>query len=90
MPVGFPLLERIMAEVLSGIRRFQSHRPPDQRLPNNLVLLHVRPPWMLPGGAVARAGDRLAPAARGLGIEHVLVRGRVAGGPRAAGGHAWT
>ena len=29
--VAFPLLERILMEILAAVRRFQSHRPPERR-----------------------------------------------------------
>jgi acetyl/propionyl-CoA carboxylase alpha subunit/acetyl-CoA carboxylase carboxyltransferase component len=83
--VGFPLLERILMEALSGIRRFQSHRPPEQRLLENLVELHVRPPWTVPIGLWRDIAHRLAPAIEGLGIERVIARvwiGESDGGPR--------
>ncbi|HTI21265.1 MAG TPA: carboxyl transferase domain-containing protein [Kutzneria sp.] len=76
---GFPSLDRIMADVLSGIRHFQSHRPPDRRLLKNMVLLYIRPLWMEPVERWRDLSHRLAPALRGLGIEHLLVRARVPG-----------
>ena len=78
--VGFPLLERILTETLSGIRRFQSHRPPEQRLLENLVLLYVRPPWTVPVELWRDLAHKLAPAIRGLGIERVVARVRIADG----------
>jgi acetyl/propionyl-CoA carboxylase alpha subunit/acetyl-CoA carboxylase carboxyltransferase component len=78
--VGFPLLERILTEALSGIRRFQSHRPPEQRLLENVVLLHVRPPWTVPVELWRDLAHKLAPAIQGLGIERVVARVRVADG----------
>jgi acetyl-CoA carboxylase carboxyltransferase component/biotin carboxyl carrier protein len=77
--VGFPLLDRILADALSGIRRFQSHRPPGRRLLENVVLLHVRPPWTVPVGLWRHLAHRLAPAIEGLGIERVVARVRIAG-----------
>ncbi|GAB3888628.1 hypothetical protein GCM10029964_056630 [Kibdelosporangium lantanae] len=77
---GFPALEYTMAEVLSGIRRFQSHRPPDRRLLNNVVLLHVRPAWTEPLDRWRELAHRLAPSVSGLGIDHVLVHGSIVTG----------
>ena len=77
---GFPLLERILMDTLSGIRRFQSHRPPGQRLLENLVLLHVRPPWTVPVELWRDLAHKLAPAIQGLGIERVVARVRMAVG----------
>ena len=76
--VGFPLLERILTETLSAIRRFQSHRPPEQRLLDNLVLLYVRPPWNGAGRLWRDLAHKLAPAIRGLGIDRLVVRVRIA------------
>jgi len=76
--VGFPLLERTLTETLSAVRRFQSHRPPDQRLLDNLVLLYVRPPWNVPVELWRDLAHKLAPAIRGLGIDRVVARVRIA------------
>ena len=78
--IRFPLLERILTEALSGIRRFQSHRPPEQRLLENLVMLHVRPTWTVPVGLWRDLAHQLAPAIEGLGIERVIARVRIADG----------
>ncbi|MBE1495759.1 acetyl/propionyl-CoA carboxylase alpha subunit/acetyl-CoA carboxylase carboxyltransferase component [Amycolatopsis lexingtonensis] len=77
--LSYPALDWVLGEVLSGLRRFQSHRPPGQRLLKNVVLLHVRPPWTVAAELWRDLGHRLAPSFRGLGVEHVLVRLRVAG-----------
>jgi acetyl-CoA carboxylase carboxyltransferase component len=77
--VGFPLLDRILMDTLSGIRRYQSHRPPGRRLLENVVLLHVRPPWTVPVGLWRDLAHRLAPAIEGLGIERVVARVQIAG-----------
>jgi acetyl-CoA carboxylase carboxyltransferase component len=76
--VGFPLLDRIVMDTLSGIRRYQSHVPPGQRLLENVVLLHVRPPWTVPVELWRDLAHRLAPAIQGLGIERVVARVRIA------------
>jgi acetyl-CoA carboxylase carboxyltransferase component len=78
--IGFPLLERILMDALSGIRRFQSHRPPGNRLLENVVLLHVRPPWTVPVELWRDLAHKLAPAIQGLGIERVVARVRMADG----------
>ncbi|WIX98588.1 carboxyl transferase domain-containing protein [Amycolatopsis mongoliensis] len=77
--VSYPALDWVLDEVLSGLRRYQSHRPPGQRLLKNVVLLHVRPPWTVAGELWRELVHRLAPAFRGLGVEHVLVRLRTPG-----------
>jgi acetyl/propionyl-CoA carboxylase alpha subunit/acetyl-CoA carboxylase carboxyltransferase component len=78
--VGFPLLERILMDALSGIRRFQSHRPPEKRLLENVVLLHVRPAWTVPVEWWRDLAHKLAPAIEGLGIERVVAGVRMADG----------
>ncbi len=67
--VAFPLLERILMEILAAVRRFQSHRPPERRLLENLVILYVRPPWTVPVDYWRDLAHKLAPVTRGLGIE---------------------
>jgi acetyl/propionyl-CoA carboxylase alpha subunit/acetyl-CoA carboxylase carboxyltransferase component len=78
--VGFPVLERILMEALEAIRRFQSHRPPERRLLQNLVMLHVRPPWTVPVGVWRDLAHKLAPAIAGLGVERVIARVGIADG----------
>ena len=72
--VAFPLLERILMEILAAVRRFQSHRPPERRLLENLVILYVRPPWTVPVDYWRDLAHKLAPVTRGLGIERVIAR----------------
>jgi acetyl/propionyl-CoA carboxylase alpha subunit/acetyl-CoA carboxylase carboxyltransferase component len=79
----FPLLERIVMDAVAGIRRFQSHRPPERRLLQNMVLLHVRPPWSVPVELWRDLAHRLGPAAQGLGIERLVAGVRI---PTADGG----
>ena len=74
---GFPLLERILMETLSSIRRFQSHRPPGRRLLQNTVMLYVRPRWTVPIDFWRDLAHKLAPTTRGLAIEEVVARVRV-------------
>ncbi len=76
--IGLPLMERILAQALSAMRLFQSHRPAAQRLLQNRVIVFVRPPLDLPPGVWRDVAHRLAPTARGLGLEEVLVRARIA------------
>ncbi|HET9444308.1 MAG TPA: carboxyl transferase domain-containing protein [Acidimicrobiales bacterium] len=75
--VGLPLVERLFLEAISGIRRFQSHRPPERRLFENQVILHIRPPWTIPADLWRELAHRAAPAAYGLGIERVVARVRL-------------
>ena len=72
-----PHLERMVTESLEGIRRYQSRRPPGNRLYWNRVLLYVWPRIDLPLEEVLQVVHRLAPATEGLGLEEVEVRLKV-------------
>ena len=76
--VELPHLERMYLAALSGIRRFQSQRAPHERLHWNRVLLYLWPTLELKPDEIHDLANRLAPEARGLGIEKVVVRARVA------------
>ncbi len=73
----FPQLERVFMEALAVIRRFQSRRPPEQRLQWNRVTLYVQPPLALPPARLRALVRRLAPATQGLGLQKVVVLGRM-------------
>ncbi|HEX2028532.1 MAG TPA: carboxyl transferase domain-containing protein [Nitriliruptorales bacterium] len=75
--VSVPHAERMLVEALSGIRRFQTQRPPGDRLLNNVVLLRVEPPLTLPPDVWRDVARQLAPATLGLGLEKVVARGRI-------------
>jgi acetyl/propionyl-CoA carboxylase alpha subunit/acetyl-CoA carboxylase carboxyltransferase component len=75
--VALPQLEWMLMEALAGIRRFQSHRPVHERLHWNRVLLYVWPPVGMAADELNALVERLAPEARGLGLEKVVVRARV-------------
>jgi acetyl-CoA carboxylase carboxyltransferase component len=74
---ALPLMERMYLEALSGIRRYQSHRPEAQRLLQNQVILYVRPAWTVPPSLWEELAERQAVASRGLGIEEVIARVRI-------------
>ncbi|MBW3578220.1 MAG: ATP-grasp domain-containing protein [Actinobacteria bacterium] len=74
--VSLPHLERMLMEALSGIRRFQTRRPPGERLLNNLVMLHIEPPLDFPTSVLRDLARELAPATVGLGLEKVIAFGR--------------
>lgn len=84
-PIRYPHLERMYHESLAVIRRFQSQRPPENRLHWNRVTLYVWPLLDLPPQRLRRLIRRLAPAAEGLGLQKVAVRGRM---PDPRGGEA--
>ena len=75
--VQLPHLERMLMEALAGVRRFQSHRPPQQRLYWNRVLLYVWPPFNLTPEELHDIVHRLAPETEGLGLEQLVVRARI-------------
>jgi acetyl/propionyl-CoA carboxylase alpha subunit/acetyl-CoA carboxylase carboxyltransferase component len=75
--VQLPHLERMFAEALAGIRQFQLHRKPHERLHWNRVLLYVWPPLALERDELRDIVNRLAPATEGLGLEQVVVRARI-------------
>lgn len=75
--VRLPHLERMFAEALASIRLFQSRRAPHERLYWNRVVLYVWPPLMLKPDELNDIVHRLAPATEGLGLEQVMVRGRI-------------
>ncbi len=75
--VQLPHLERMLMEALASIRRFQSHRPPQQRLYWNRILLYVWPPFNLTPAELHDIVHRLAPETEGLGLEQLVVRARI-------------
>ncbi|HET8953227.1 MAG TPA: carboxyl transferase domain-containing protein [Solirubrobacteraceae bacterium] len=82
---GLPELERVLVQALEAIRGYQSHRKPSRRLQWNRIVLHAWPVIDLAPEEIRALVGRLAPSTEGLGIEMVLVHGRVrepAGGAR--------
>jgi acetyl/propionyl-CoA carboxylase alpha subunit/acetyl-CoA carboxylase carboxyltransferase component len=79
---ALPELERMLVAALEGIRRFQAPRKPSRRLQWNRILLHVWPTIELTPREMRSMITRLAPATAGLGVEMLLVQGRL----RQAGG----
>jgi acetyl-CoA carboxylase carboxyltransferase component len=75
--VQLPHLERMFAEALAAIRRFQSHRKTHERLCWNRILLNVWPPLSLKPEELNQIVYRLIPATEGLGLEQVAVRARI-------------
>ena len=72
-----PHLEMIVMETLAAIRLFQSHRSARARLHWNRVFLYVWPPIEFGAVAMNEAAQRLAPVIEDLGLEKVVVRGRI-------------
>ena len=75
--VALPELERMYMEALNVIRSVQSHLPTGHRLQWNRVLLYVWPPIDLLPDDIDALVQRLAPSVKGLGLEKVVVRGRI-------------
>ncbi|HYN01649.1 MAG TPA: carboxyl transferase domain-containing protein [Vicinamibacteria bacterium] len=75
--VQLPELERMLLETLGAIRRFQSRRPPGQRIHGNRVILHVWPVLDVSDDDLHAFVARYAPATEGLGLEGVTIQGRV-------------
>ncbi len=76
--VQLPHLERMLMEALASVRRFQSHRRPNERLYWNRILLNVWPPFNLTPEELHDIVRRLAPETEGLGLEQLVVRARIA------------
>ncbi len=75
--VALPELERMYMEALNVIRSVQSRLPTGHRLQWNRVLLYVWPPIDLLPDDIDALVQRLAPSVKGLGLEKVVVRGRI-------------
>jgi acetyl/propionyl-CoA carboxylase alpha subunit/acetyl-CoA carboxylase carboxyltransferase component len=75
--IGLPELERMLVAALDAIRRFQAPRKPSRRLQWNRVLLHVWPIIDLAPEEIRALVGRLSPATAGMGVEMLLVQGRL-------------
>ena len=81
--IGFPHLEAMLTQAFADIRHALGRQPPERRPPSSRVILYVRPTWEIAPGAWRDLAHRLAPVARGLGLEKITVRIRM---PDQAGG----
>ena len=75
--IALPELERVLVSCLDGIRRAMSTDRRRQRLEWNRVMLFVWPTVEISLDEVTEVAKRLVPLTNGLGIEQVLVQGRV-------------
>ena len=75
--VGLPELEQMLVHVFSTIRAYQAHRPVNRRLLWNRVLLHVWPVMETSPDELRRFIEQLVPLTAGLGIEVILLQGRL-------------
>lgn len=69
--------ERVLLESFALIREEQAPVALPDRSQLNRVVLYVDGVWNVPGDEVRAASRRLAPAARNLGIERVVIRSRM-------------
>ncbi|WP_211233177.1 ATP-binding protein [Solirubrobacter soli] len=75
--VSLPELEHALAEALESLRRFQARRSPRERLLWNRVRLNLWPEIDLAPDEAGALIDRYARETEGLGIETVIIRGRM-------------
>jgi acetyl/propionyl-CoA carboxylase alpha subunit/acetyl-CoA carboxylase carboxyltransferase component len=75
--IALPELERVLVSCLDGIRRSLSTDRRRRRLEWNRVMLFVWPTVEISLDEVTEVAKRLVPLTNGLGIEQVLVQGRV-------------
>ena len=76
--VALPEVEHVLVGCLDAIRRARAELPGGHRLEWNRVLLYVWPVVDLPLDEVNEVARRLTPLTEGLGIEQVVVSGRLA------------
>jgi acetyl/propionyl-CoA carboxylase alpha subunit/acetyl-CoA carboxylase carboxyltransferase component len=75
--VALPELERVLVACLDGIRAALADEASRRRLEWNRVMLFVWPTVEIRPDEVTTVAKRLVPLTTGLGIEQVLVQGRV-------------
>ncbi len=75
--VALPELEQILVQVFQTIRGYQARRPLSRRLMWNRVRLHVWPVMEPDPEEVRTLLARLAPLTNGLGLEMVMIEGRI-------------
>ncbi len=75
--VGLPELEQMLVRTFSTLRTYQAHRPVNRRPLWNRVLLHVWPVMEPSPDELRRFIQVLVPLTAGLGIEVILLQGRL-------------
>ncbi|HSD79055.1 MAG TPA: hypothetical protein VLB47_00290, partial [Solirubrobacteraceae bacterium] len=75
--MALPELERMLTEALEAMRAHQAHVAPSRRLYWNRVLMHVWPVSELSRADIERLAARVGPQTAGLGLEMVLLKGRL-------------
>ncbi|HUF97806.1 MAG TPA: carboxyl transferase domain-containing protein [Ilumatobacter sp.] len=76
--VALPELEHLLVSCLDAIRQARSEQPGADKLEWNRVMLYVWPVVTIPLQEIDHVARRLAPLTEGLGLEQVVVSGRVA------------
>ena len=76
--IALPEVETVLVGCLDAIRRAREERPALKRLEWNRVMLYVWPTIDLPLDEVYDVAKRLTPLTEGLGLEQVVVSGRLA------------
>ena len=79
--VGFPVVERLLASCLDGIRRAQAQRGPQRRLDHNRIFLYAWPSLELPLSELAGFVRATAPLTAGAGLEEIVLLSRLAERP---------
>ena len=74
---SLPEFEQMLRRAVEGIRHFQAHRKPSRRAQWNRIALYVWPVIELSPAEVGAMVRRLSSSMRGLGIEMLLVWGRI-------------
>ncbi len=74
---ALPEFEGILVEALEGIRAFQARRKTSRRALWNRILLHMWPVIDLSAEEIRSLVSRLAPATTGLGLELIMLHGRL-------------
>ena len=76
--VALPEVEHVLVGCLDAIRRARAELPGGHRLEWNRVMLYVWPVVDLPLDELTAVARRLTPLTEGLGLEQVVVSGRLA------------
>jgi acetyl/propionyl-CoA carboxylase alpha subunit/acetyl-CoA carboxylase carboxyltransferase component len=74
---ALPELEQMLIQAFQAMRHFQAHRPLSRRLLWNRIRLHVWPVMEPQPEEIRDLLTRLAPLAAGLGLEMVMIEGRI-------------
>lgn len=76
-PFQMPALERALRDAIDLIRRHQTAAGEAPTHLWNRIFVNIEPSWTLPIGRLAEIGARIAPSARNLQLEQILLRLRI-------------